>query len=224
MTNVLIISLAYLAGISLLLLLNEVNYRWFRIKGEYTRKMAHVVATLATLPFPFLFSSHWYVLVLAALFFGVLWFTQKSQHLNSIHDIRRKSYGSFLLPVAIYVTFLIYTNTGNPVMYILPITILAICDPVAALAGMSVKRYNRKLTLPGHNSQKTLIGSLAFFASSALISAVVLFWSQSSEPNTIYRMVIAIALFSTLAELFSWRGSDNLTIPLSVQLALIWLI
>lgn len=224
MSNVIIISLAYLAGISLLLLLNEVNYHWFRIKGEYTRKMAHVAATLATLPFPYLFSSHWYVLALALLFFGVLWLTQKSQHLNSIHDIRRRSYGSYILPVAIYVTFLIYTKTGNPIMYILPITILAICDPVAALAGMSVKKYNRKLTLPGQNSQKTLVGSLAFFVSSAVLSAIVLFWNQLYEPFIIYRMVIAVAIWSTLAELFSWRGSDNMTIPLSVQFVLIWLV
>jgi len=224
MSNVIIISLAYLTGISLLLLLNEVNYRWFRIKGEYTRKMAHVAAALATLPFPYLFSSHWYVLILALLFFVVLWATQKSQFLNSIHDIKRRSYGSYLLPVAIYVTFLIYTKTEDPVTYILPITILAICDPVAALAGMSMKKYNPKLSLPGQSSQKTLAGSLAFFLSSAVLSAVVLFWSQFSEPNVIFRMTILIAILSTLAELFSWRGSDNLTIPLSVQFALVCLV
>ncbi len=217
------ISLGYLAGISLLLVLNEANYRWFKIKGEYSRKIAHVLATLATLPFPYVFSSHWYVLGLAVLFFGVLWFSQRIQQLDSIHDITRDSYGSFLLPLAIYVTFLIYTFSGDPVMYILPITILAICDPVAAIAGMSMKKHNRILSLPGIPSKKTVAGSMAFFLSSGLISVVFLSWGQEGAIIKVVSVSVIIAFVGTLAELFSWRGSDNLTIPLCVQLVL-WLL
>lgn len=224
MDNVLWISLGYLVGISLLLIFNEVNYRWFKIKGEYSRKIAHVLATLATLPFPFLFSSHWYVFGLAALFFVVLWSSQRIRQLNSIHDIARNSYGSYLLPLAIYFTFLGYTYSGAPVMYILPISILAICDPVAALVGMSVKRYNRTLSLPGIPSKKTVLGSLAFFGSSGILSVVLLTWGLEASMDKLVFMSIIIAIVGTLAELISWRGSDNLTIPLSVQLILwIWI-
>lgn len=223
MNSVVMISLGYFAGISLLLLLNEVNYQWFKVKGEYSRKVAHVIATLATLPFPYLFSSHWYVLGLALLFFAVLWFTQGSKHLNSIHDINRPSIGSYLLPVAIYCTFLIYTYIGDPVMYILPITILAICDPVAAISGMSMKKHNRSLSLPGIPSKKTVAGSMAFFLSSGLISVVLLSWGQEGSIIKVVYVSVIIAFVGTLAELFSWRGSDNLTIPLSIQLVL-WLL
>ncbi|MBY5957368.1 hypothetical protein KUV50_04415 [Membranicola marinus] len=223
MDNVLLISLGYLFGISLLLIFNEVNYRWFKIKGEYSRKIAHVLATLATLPFPFLFSSHWYVFFLAALFFVVLWSSQRIRQLNSIHDIARNSYGSYLLPLAIYFTFLGYTFSGDPVMYILPITILAICDPVAALAGMSVKKYNRTLSLPGIPTKKTVVGSFAFLCASAILSLIILNWWSEWTLNKMVLMSINIAIVSTLAELLSWRGSDNLTIPLSVQLT-VWIL
>lgn len=220
MNSVLMVSLGYLAGISLLLVVNEANYRWFKIKTEYSRKMAHVIATLATLPFPYLFSSHWYVLGLAFLFFVVLWFTQRSKHLNSIHNISRRSIGSYLLPAAIYSTFLIYSFTGDPLMYILPITILAICDPVAAIFGMSFKKNNRSLSLPGLPSKKTVAGSMAFFLSSGLISVILLSWGQEGSFFKVGYVSVIIAFVGTLAELFSWRGSDNLTIPLSVQLVL----
>lgn len=222
--NVLLVTLAYLVGISLLLVLNEANYRWLKMKGEYSRKMAHVLATLATVPFPYLFTSHWYVFGLAFLFFGVLYFSQRYKQLNSIHEIGRRSIGSYLLPASIYLTFLIYTFTGNPVIYIIPITILAVCDPVAALVGMSVKTRNVKLTVPWQRSDKTLVGSLAFYVSSMLISIGLLNWFGEGDILSIIRSSLVIALIGTLAELISFRGSDNLTIPLSVQLTLLWLI
>src|SRR5690625_7442279 len=100
MDNVLIISIIYFIGIAILLIANELYYRYLGVKGEYSRKFAHITATFATLPFPYIIPSHWYILVLALLFFAVLYVTQRSTFLNSIHDIRRRSVGSYLLPVS----------------------------------------------------------------------------------------------------------------------------
>src|SRR5690606_29393355 len=109
MNNITWIVVAYLVGLSIFLVINEILYRYLGRKGEYSRKFAHVASTMATLPFPYLFDSHWVILGLALLFSTVLFATQKFRQLDSIHGVSRISYGSYLLPIAIYLTFLIYS-------------------------------------------------------------------------------------------------------------------
>jgi len=221
MTNLIVLSFIYLTGISLLLAFNELNYRRLGVKGEITRKFAHFTSTLATVPFPYIFTSHWYVLVLALIFFAVLFITQNGNQLKSIHDIERKSIGSYLLPLSIYSTFLISCLLQNKFVYILPMLILGICDPMAAILGINIKNYNGRIKLFGHKFQKTWLGSGAFLVTSFLISLIALYFHLAVFDLKTFCLALLIAVTSMLGELFSWRGSDNLTIPLSVVLMLV---
>lgn len=224
MGNIVVLSIVYLIGIVLLLIFNELNYRRLNLKGEFTRKFAHFVATLAVVPFPYIFPSHWYILVLAVLFFAVLFVTQYSKQLKSIHDIERKSVGSYLLPLSIYVTFLIASQLNNKFIFILPMLILAVCDPMAAILGINIKNYNGRIKLFGHKYDKTWLGSGAFLVTSFVISLIALYFHRVSFDFKTFWLAMVIAVVSTLAEFFSWRGSDNLSIPLSVVLVLLlWL-
>lgn len=220
MGNILVLVLVYLLGISILLLLNELIYRRLKTKGESTRKFAHFTATLAAVPFPYIFPSHWYVLGLACIFATFLYITWRIRQLGSIHAIERKSWGSYLLPLSIYITFLISDLCGNKFIYILPMLILAICDPIAALLGMNVKK-NRKINIAGKPIGKTWIGSIAFFFSSFIISLIALYIHSEIFDLKIVWLAALVALTGTFAELIAWRGADNLTIPLSIVLILV---
>ncbi|MGE4586715.1 MAG: diacylglycerol/polyprenol kinase family protein [Mangrovibacterium sp.] len=221
MLNTVTIAFIYLIGIIILLAFNEFNYRILKIKGEFTRKFAHFTATLATIPFPYIFNSHWYVLILAAIFFAALFITQYSKQLKSIHDIQRKSIGSYLLPFSIYITFLISVKLDNKFLYILPMLILAVCDPMAAILGMNTQKNNGKISLFKIKTDKTRIGSGAFLLTSFIISLIALYFHRELFDLKTFWLALTIAGTSTLAELAGWRGSDNLTIPLSVLLILI---
>lgn len=221
MVNIIVLSFLYLIGIGILLVFNELNYRRLKIEGEITRKFAHFAATLAVVPFPYIFPSHWYVLVLAAIFFGVLFFSQFSKQLNSIHGIERKSVGSYLLPVSIYLTFLISDLSDNKFIFILPMLILAVSDPMAAILGINIVNYNGKIKVFGHKLQKTYLGTGAFFVSSFVISVIAFYFHFQLFDLKTFWLTLLIAVTGTLAELISWRGSDNLTIPLSVVLVLV---
>lgn len=215
MGNIVVLSIVYLVGISLLLIFNELNYRRLKVKGEITRKFAHFTATLATVPFPYIFPSHWYILVLALLFFAVLLFTQHGTQLKSIHDIERKSIGSYLLPLSIYISFLLSDMMDNKFIYILPMLILAISDPMAAILGINIKNFNGRIKVFGKKLNKTWLGSGAFFASSFVISILALYFNRGLFDLKAFWLSLVIASVTTLAELISWRGSDNLSIPLS---------
>ncbi len=221
MLNIIVLSFIYLIGIGILLVFNELNYRRLKIKGEITRKFAHFAATLAVVPFPYIFPSHWYILALAAIFFAVLFFSQFSTQLNSIHDIDRKSIGSYLLPVSIYLTFLISDLSDNKFIFILPMLILAISDPMASILGMNIINYNGKIRIFGHKLSKTYLGSGAFLLSSLVISVIAFYFHFHLFDSKTFWLAILIAVTGTLAELISWRGSDNLSIPLGVMLVLV---
>jgi len=197
------------------LVFNELNYRRLKVKGEITRKFAHFTATLATVPFPYIFPSHWYILVLALLFFAVLLFTQHGTQLKSIHDIQRKSIGSYLLPLSIYISFLLSDIMDNKFIYILPMLILAISDPMAAILGFNIKNFNGRIKVFGKKLNKTWLGSGAFFASSFVISILALYFNRGLFDLKAFWLSLLLATVTTLAELISWRGSDNLSIPLS---------
>jgi phytol kinase len=222
MGNQVIITVIFLVGIFLLLLFNEMVYKRLGITGEFTRKFAHMTGTLSTISFPYLYSDHWYVLFLAIIFFILLFVSKRSRrHLRSIHDINRNSIGSYLLPIAIYLTFLVSFKLESKLLFILPMLVLAICDPMAGILGINITTHNHQIVIFKKKLQKTWLGSLSFFISCFLISIIALYLYNLSFNLQTFYLAIIIAFVGTLAEMFSWKGSDNLFVPMSVMIVLL---
>jgi phytol kinase len=221
MKNQIPLTIIFLLAITLLLVFTEMIYRRLGIKGEITRKFAHFTATLSTVLFPYIFDDHWYVLFLAVIFFLILFISRNGVQLKSIHDIDRISIGSYLLPVSIYLTFLISIKLEEKLLFILPILILAICDPVAGILGLEVQKYNHKIRIFGWKLKKTWLGSGSFLVSSFMISIIAIYFNRMVLDVKTFWLALGIAVIATLAELISWRGSDNLFIPVSVLLMLV---
>ena len=125
-----------------------------------------------------------------------------------------------LLGLSIYLTFLIADISGDRLLYILPMLILAVCDPLAAVTGMSFEKNNHKIKLFGFDTAKSIFGSGAFFISAFIICLIAFYFRNNAIDGPVILLSLIIALTSTTGELFSWRGSDNLTVPLSVILVL----
>jgi dolichol kinase len=221
MTEQIALTFIFLVALSLLLVFTELVYRRLGVKGEITRKFAHFTATLSTVTFPYIFNDHWYVLTLAIIFFVLLYISRNGVQLKSIHDIERISIGSYLLPVSIYLTFLISFNLNERLLFILPMLILAICDPMAGILGLEVERYNHKIRIFGWKHKKTWLGSGSFLVSSFMISIIALYFNRMTLDLKTFWLALGIAVIATLAELISWRGSDNLFIPMSVLIMLL---
>lgn len=223
MGNQIGLTILIMIAIVCVLAFTEIIYRRFGLKGEITRKFAHFTATLATSTFPYLFNSHWYVLVLALFFFLVLFLSRHGSQLKSIHDIERKSVGGYMLPVAVWVTFFIAERYQSKIMFVLPMLILAVCDPMAGILGMNFKRNNKKIRIFGHELQKTWLGSGAFLVSAFIISAIALYFNTMDFSIKTFWLAMGIASTGTVVEMLSWRGMDNLFIPVSVAVMLILL-
>ena len=213
LNNELLFSGLYVFLFSILFITAEVLYYKVQCKAETSRKFVHIVSGIACLSFPLVFKNHWYVAFLCGGFILILAASLKYKKLPSINNIGRQSFGSWLFPVSVYLCFLCFQHFDKYDYFYLPILILALCDPMAALVGKkwSYGKYNIRV------NSKTLSGSLAFLISCFLILAF------SPVINESLIKCIIIATVAMLTETLSKKGSDNLTIPIVVLLCLIFL-
>lgn len=86
---------------------------------------------------------------------------------------------------------------------------LAIADPAAAVVGIT---WGRRRIGP----ERSLEGSLAFFAVTLAIAAGVLGGSVDVTWPTLAGMAVTIAALAAIGELLPLRIDDNLTIPIAV--------
>ena len=196
----------------------EILYHFLKVQAEYTRKLVHIGTGLLTLLFPLLLSNHWWVLVLCTSFALILILSLRFSLLKSINAIDRESVGSLAYPVSVYCCFLAYVHYNELAFFYIPVLVLAISDPIAALMG---KRWPWGKFSLGKN-HKSLMGTGMFFASSLLVM-VTIFWIQGTALSSfklVFELLIMAAV-SAFVEALSGRGIDNLTIPLSLLLCLV---
>lgn len=199
----------------------EVIYRLFPVKAEYTRKLVHTGTGLLALLFPVLLSSHWAVLILCAAFALILTISLQYKLLPSINAIERQSAGSLAYPAAVYICFLVYEfNTFQYIYYYLPILVLAICDPMAALTGSRWQWGKFQI----RKESKTLMGSTMFFISAVVLILLMIRYTSSFplSESTVMKTIF-IALTATVTEAITKKGWDNLSIPMAVLLGMVFL-
>jgi dolichol kinase len=192
-------------------------YRLFNVAPENSRKFLHVSGGFLALCSPLFFSSHWWVLVLCALAFLLLLVTYLKHWLPSIHETKRKSIGSVVYPIPVYLCFYVAAQKNNELLFYLPIALLTVSDTLAELGGRKWGG-SRKLMY----SQKSVAGSISFALSALLISIGCSIGSNFSLQQ-IFILSITTTLVATVAEMISTKGLDNLTVPLSTLACLLFL-
>lgn len=216
--NIQIVNLVNLSGLFLCLFaLAEVMYHKLKCNAEITRKIVHIFSGLITMLFPLVFHSVIPVLILCGSFLLLLIISQEFNLLPSINNIDRVSKGSFYFPIAIAVSFFMSWKLASPILYYLPLMIMVLADPFACLVG---KRFPFGKFKVG-DSNKTLMGSMGFFALSFIISLGLLFQIGKMDSYTLVFNAFILALGTCLAEAFSSKGYDNITIPVTASLILL---
>ncbi len=186
----------------------ELLHRVLRVPSEWSRKFLHISGGLVSLSMPHLFDNPWFVFALAAAFFLLLWGSRHLGLLDSVHRVDRPSDGSLLFPVPILLCFGLAWQLQDWVLFTLPVLILTLADPAAFIAG----RWWRWRPYQMGQSEKTWGGSLAFAAVTFGLSLCFM----PGEPGK----ALLLAAVATLAEAWSGRGWDNLTVPLAAALML----
>lgn len=203
MTPLLIYSLVFV----LLFGLGEVLLYKADWKPESTRTLIHVATGLISFTFPTFLTSFWQVAVLCITFMIFLIINEKIHFFKSISGVQRKSFGSWLYAVSVLICFYVYHIKSEVIFYYLPLTVLAICDPLASIVG---SRYPI-MPLYVLRHPKSLGGSAAF-----LMSCLTICMAAAIMAYISCFAALTIALCSTLIEWITIKGWDNLTIPLII--------
>ncbi len=110
--------------------------------------------------------------------------------------------------IAILLTLLTFPKT----LALIAIYTLAIADPLSALVGIT---WGKRHIVQG----KSVEGSLAFFAATAIVTAIVLRTTTVVAAGPLAGVAIVIGLAGAVLEMLPLRLDDNLTIPLFVGFA-----
>jgi len=215
--------LLYIMAFLVILALSELIYKRIKVNSEYTRKISHLTATLTSLTFIYAFQSHWFVLYLAIFSFLLLFIGKLKNAFKSIEHVGRQTLGSFLLPLGIYFSFAVSEFFLNRLLFVLPILILAICDTSAGIVGLHYQTEENNILVWGRTLNKTFAGTFAFLVTS-LIICFVTFITYGFDLPKIIVLTFFISVVTTITEMLSPYGSDNLTIPVVASLLLAYII
>lgn len=200
--------------------------RAWQVRGgphpELIRKLLHMGMGLVTLSFPWVFDAAWPVVLLAALAAFALLLLRLTSLGKVLTSVNRMSLGDVYFPIAVAILFVLYRREGHRppdhrlVLYLVPILLLAIADAAAALIGVGYGKH-QYLTSDGAKSAE---GSVAFYACAFFCAHVpLLLLTNVGRPETLL-IAILLAWLATMFEAISWRGLDNLALPLVSYLLL----
>lgn len=202
---------------------------YFMVSFEVMRKMYHFVITLSIFPLLKLFST-WYMAVLAALVFVLLAYPILTLIENSSFYKRiavERQGGEFKRSLLIVqasfalLIFVFWGMLGVEWQYVAVVGVMAwgFGDAAAALIGKKFGR--RRFSHPHIEGAKTMEGTQAMF----VVAGVAIFFTLLIYAGHPWPVSLAGALLvapvCAIVELFSHRGMDTLTVPISTGLAML---
>lgn len=189
------------------------------LSPEWARKGLHVTMGAVTMLLPWLFEDALPVLVLAGIALALMIAMRQVPVLRArvggvIHSVERRSYGEVYFPVAVLVLYLLTADT--PVLYVIPLLLLGLADPAAALIGLR-HGFASYATVDGRKSRE---GSVAFFAVAFLCVHVPLLLFTETGRGESLLVACIVGVLAMMLEAVSWRGLDNLFVPLGTYVLL----
>lgn len=201
-----------------------------KVDAEVQRKLIHISLGLYCLTFPFVFHAAWEVFATCALAVGLFMLARGSMRKSlgsGLHAVERTSYGELLFAVSVALLFWLkdghfisttmhHKTPPGQILYILPILILTLCDAASALIG---SRYGRRV-FQIEEGKKSVEGVVVFAVTAWLLSLIAFMLLTDIGRGEAVLLAFITAVFGALLEAASWRGLDNLFIPLGLYFLL----
>ncbi len=201
-----------------------------KVDAEVQRKLIHISLGLYCLIFPFVFHAAWEVVATCALAVGLFMLARGSMRKSlgsGLHAVERTSYGELLFAVSVALLFWLkdghfisttmhHKTPPGQILYILPILILTLCDAASALIG---SRYGRRV-FQIEEGKKSVEGVVVFAVTAWLLSLIAFLLLTDIGRGEAVLLAFITAVFGALLEAASWRGLDNLFIPLGLYFLL----
>ena len=183
------------------------------VGAEFARKLVHLGMGTVCLAFPWIFVSPGPVWILGVLAAGGLLAVRRvpvlRAHLGGVlGGVERASLGEVYFPFAVALVFAL--ADGDAAAFCAPVAILTFADAAGALVG---QRWGRR-RYRAVESMKSLEGSAAVFGVTCVSVMIILGALGNSRFVELILTGVIMGAFAALVEAVSWRGLDNLVVPL----------
>lgn len=213
------------SALLLIIFLAELIRKRFAFSVEATRKLVHIITGLLIAITPLLLTSAMPLLIISGSFVVINLIAIKRHWLPGMHDTPQVSYGTVFYPASFFILSLLLWHNYKSVL-VTAMLIMAIADAMAAIVGRSV---SRPLVYQISGETKSLQGSLAMFGATFVIviggmhfflpvDGIALPWVR------ILWLAGIAAIMATVCESMSFRGSDNLTVPLGAAFVIHYMV
>ena len=193
--------------------------------GELVRKVIHIgVGNVIVLAW-ILDIPRGIAVGISLLFSLVALLSYRVKILQSLNGVDRQSYGTFFYAASIAALFALFWRPGLHACAVIGVLVMTWGDALAALVG---RRWGRHQYVVA-GITKSWEGSLTMWVASSVAIAAVLVAThycgdRSLGGGTIALVAIAIGGLSTLLETVSWKGLDNITVPLASATLSYWIL
>lgn len=202
--------------VAMMIAAGEISRRLLSGSTKYTRKLVHIITGVLMACAPYVLISGIPALMISGLMVIGTFLSIRFGFLKSLHGSDRSSYGTTYHPLSFLILVFLFWDSSPEILSI-SILILAIPDVLAAIAG---QYFSSPHYLFLGDNKKTIEGSITMFVSTMVCIMLSLryFGIETAVPMVL--VAIATSLFVTCWELISYRGTDNLTVPLGTALML----
>lgn len=179
------------------------------LSNEGSRKLIHIGVSNWWIIAMIFFDNNIIAAIVPGLFVIINYISYKKQIFNAMErDGSKGDLGTVYYALSLLIlSFVTFKNKDLAYIGALGILIMGYGDGFAAIIGTNFGKHKFKIL----NSNKSMEGSLTMFIISFLVSIIIL---NIYLPSNILIFSFILASLSTLLELFSPLGLDNLTVPL----------
>ncbi|MCB4399596.1 diacylglycerol/polyprenol kinase family protein [Synechococcus sp. MU1625] len=175
---------------------------------ELSRKIVHI-GTGAVVPMAWVFQIPFVVAIPVAMVITLATaINHQWRFIPAVEDINRNSYGTIAYGIAITTLLLLFWPTRADAVSA-GVLVMALGDGLAGLIGRGVDSPKWEL----FGQTKSTVGTMTMAGVTGLVLIGLARWSGADLPLPAAFSMVAIA---TGLEQLSWRGLDNLSVPLSV--------
>jgi len=214
-----------LATLVIIIGCSELVRKKLHLSISFTRKFVHILTGILIAFAPLLLQRPYPLLFIAGSFVALNWIAIKKKWMPGMHATEKISYGTVFYPLSFFILIILLWERHRTIL-VIAMLIMAIADAMAAIIG---EKVTKPIRYQFDGEPKSVQGSavmliVTFFITILGLSLFLRYENYVLGLSQELWIAAIVAVIATACESISYKGSDNLTVPLGAAFTLHYMI